>query len=375
MLERIQPGGSVAPIERIEASAYKIPTDAPEADGTFAWESTTLVIVELTADGQRGLGYTYTDAVAASLVSRVFAEELRSRDAMDIPARMISLLRRVRNLGRPGLVSMALSAVDAALWDVKARLLGVPLARLLGAARERIPVYGSGGFTSYSLQRLQEQLAGWVEQGIQRVKMKVGSHPEEDPIRVRAARQAIGKGTELFVDANGAYTAAQALALAERFAEQGVTWFEEPVSSDDLAGLHALRARMPAGMAVAAGEYGDGGLYFRRMLEAGAVDVLQADVTRCLGITGFLQADALCDAHGVPLSGHCAPSLHVHAACAARRLVHLEYFHDHARLERMLFDGVPELRGGALVPDLSRPGLGLELKRADAARYAVGGSA
>jgi L-alanine-DL-glutamate epimerase-like enolase superfamily enzyme len=365
-------GGGAAPIERIEASAYKIPTDAPEADGTFAWESTTLVVVELTAGGQRGLGYTYTDAVAAGLISRVLAEELRSQDAMDIPARMNSLLRRVRNLGRPGLVSMALSAVDVALWDVKARLLGLPLARLLGAARDRVPIYGSGGFTSYSVKRLQEQLAGWVEQGIPRVKMKVGSHPEEDPARVRAARQAIGKEAQLFVDGNGAYTVQQALALADRFAECGVTWFEEPVSSDDLEGLHRVRARAPAGMAVAAGEYGDGGIYFCRMLTAGAVDVLQADATRCLGITGFLQADALCDAYEVPLSGHCAPALHAQVACAARRLVHLEYFHDHVRLEGMLFDGVPQVKEGALVPDLSRPGLGLELKRADAARYAVG---
>jgi L-alanine-DL-glutamate epimerase-like enolase superfamily enzyme len=368
----MQRGSGTVRIERIDVSAYRIPTDAPEADGTFAWDSTTLVVVELTAGGQRGLGYTYTAAAAASLISQVFAEELRSQDAMDIPARMTSLLRRVRNLGRPGLVSMALSAVDAALWDVKARLLGVPLVRLLGAARDRVPLYGSGGFTSYSVQQLQAQLGGWQEQGFSRVKMKVGTHPEQDVDRVRAARQAIGPGVELFVDANGAYSASQALALAERFAEQGVTWFEEPVSSDDLSGLHLLRARMPPGMAVAAGEYGDGGLYFRRMLEAQAVDVLQADATRCLGMTGFLQADALCDAYGLPLSAHCAPALHLHVACAARRLVHVEYFHDHARLERMLFDGVPEVKEGALAPDLSRPGMGLELRRADAARYAIG---
>ncbi len=372
MAEGTQRSSEPVRIERVDARAYAFPTDAPEADGTFAWNSTTLVVVELTAGGHRGLGYTYTDAVAADLISRVFAEELRSQDAMDIPARMVALLRRVRNLGRPGLVSMALSAVDAALWDVKARVLGLSLARLLGAMRTRVPVYGSGGFTSYSVERLQSQLAGWVEQGIPRVKMKVGTHPEQDVARVRAARQAIGKEAELFVDANGAYSAPQALALAERFAEHRASWFEEPVSSDDLPGLHQLRERLPEGMALAAGEYGDGGLYFRRMLEAGAVDVLQADATRCLGITGFLQADALCDAYGVGLSGHCAPAIHVHAACAARRLVHLEYFHDHARLERVFFEGVPELEDGALVPDFSRPGLGLELRRADVARYALG---
>ncbi|WP_426752734.1 enolase C-terminal domain-like protein [Myxococcus sp. Y35] len=362
------------PIERCEVQAYEIPTDAPEADGTAEWTRTTLVVVELTAEGTRGLGYTYADASAAGLIHRTLIPLLQGHDVMDVPARMLSLLRRVRNTGRPGLVAMALSAVDVALWDTKARLLDLPLVRLLGAVRKSAPVYGSGGFTSYPIERLQAQLSGWVEQGIPRVKMKVGTHPDADPVRVEAARRAIGTQAGLLVDGNGAYTVPQALSFAERFAEQGVSWFEEPVSSDDLEGLHRLRARIPAGMAVAAGEYGDSSFYFRRMLEAGAVDVLQADATRCLGISGFLQADALCDAYGVPLSAHCAPALHTHVACAARRLVHLEYFHDHARLERMLFDGVPPVRQGALAPDLSRPGLGLELKRADAARYAAGTS-
>lgn len=364
--------GGDAPIHGIRASAYKVPTDAPEADGTISWDSTTLVLVELEAGGQRGLGYSYTDAAAVDIIQRFLAPSLEGQDALDIPARMAGLTRAVRNIGRPGLVSMALSALDVALWDAKARLLGVPLVRLLGRSRERVPIYGSGGFTSYSREQLQRQLAGWVKQGLRRVKMKVGSHPEDDPARVRQAREAIGDKAQLFVDANGAYTVRQALALAEAFSRCGVSWFEEPVSSDNLEGLQRVRARAPGDMSVAAGEYGESGFYFRRMLEAGAVDVLQADATRCLGITGFLQADALCDAFDVPLSGHCAPALHVHPGCAARRLVHLEFFHDHVRIERMLFDGFPALVDGALAPDLSRPGHGLEFKRADAARYAVG---
>lgn len=359
------------PIERCEARAYEIPTDAPEADGTIDWNSTTLVVVELTAGGKRGLGYTYADASAAGLINRTLAEELKGHDVMDVPARMVSLLQRVRNKGRPGLVAMALSAVDAALWDTKARLLELPLVRLLGAARDSVPVYGSGGFTSYTVERLKEQLAGWVEQGIPRVKMKVGSHPDEDGDRVWAAREAIGPDAQLFVDGNGAYTAKQALVMAEGFAEAGVVWFEEPVSSDDLEGLHLLRQRIPSGMNVAAGEYGWDAIYFRRMLGAQAVDVLQADASRCLGVTGFLQVDALCEAFQIPLSGHCAPSLHLHVACAARNLVHLEYFHDHVRIEHMLFDGAREPVQGALTPDLTRPGMGLELKRQDAERYAV----
>ncbi|MFL5354227.1 enolase C-terminal domain-like protein [Archangium sp.] len=361
----------VVPIERCEARAYEIPTDAPEADGTAEWNSTTLVVVELTAGGKRGLGYTYADAAAASLIQRSLSEELMGHDVMDVPARMVSLLTRVRNKGRPGLGAMALSAVDAALWDTKARLLEVPLVRLLGAARDWVPVYGSGGFTSYSVERLKEQLAGWVEQGIARVKMKVGRHPDLDGDRVWAAREAIGPDAQLFVDANGAYTAKQALVMAEDFAEAGVVWFEEPVSSDDLEGLHLLRQRIPSGMNVAAGEYGWDAIYFRRMLGAQAVDVLQADASRCLGVTGFLQADALCEAFQVPLSGHCAPGLHLHVACAARNLVHLEYFHDHVRIEHLLFDGARKPVKGALTPDLTRPGMGLEFKRQDAERYAV----
>ena len=257
------------------------------------------------------------------------------------------------------------------MWDLKARLLGLPLAALLGPVREGVPIYGSGGFTSYDVGRLQEQLAGWADAGIAMVKMKVGRESERDRERVIMAREAIGTGCELFVDANGAYERKQALLMAECFADEQVTWFEEPVSSDDLAGLRLLRDRAPAGMAIAAGEYGYTLEYFHRMLEAGAVDVLQADVTRCAGITELLRVGALCAAHEVPLSAHTAPSIHAHVGCAIAPLVHLEYFHDHVRIERMLFDGVLAPEGGRLVPDASRPGLGLELRRADAEAHAV----
>jgi L-alanine-DL-glutamate epimerase-like enolase superfamily enzyme len=266
---------------------------------------------------------------------------------------------------------MAISAVDVALWDLKAHLLDLPLVTLIGAVRKGVPVYGSGGFTSYSISQLQNQLGGWVNQGISRVKMKIGTHPEHDIDRVRAAREAIGYGAELFVDANGAYTRKQALAFAESFVEFGVRWFEEPVSSDDLDGLRLIRDRAPVGMDIAAGEYGYDLFYFRRMLNAGAVDVLQADGSRCAGITGFLRVGALCESHSIPLSAHTAPSLHVHPCCALSSVCHIEYFHDHERIEHMLFDGALAPINGELHPDLSRPGLGLEFKRSDAARYAI----
>ena len=361
-----------APVEAVEVAACTVPTDAPEADGTLSWEATTIVVVHVRAGDETGIGYTYADVSTAKLVESKLARVIEGADAMSPQASWLAMVRAIRNLGRPGISSMAIAAVDLALWDLKARLLGLPLCRLLGMAHDRVPVYGSGGFTAYPVARLQEQLSGWVERGIPRVKMKVGSVPDDDPARVRCARDAIGPNAELFVDANGAYSRKQALALAERFrADAGVSWFEEPVSSDDLEGLRVIRDRAPRGMNITAGEYGYDVNYFRRMLEAGAVDVLQADVTRCAGITELLRVDGLCRARSLPLSLHCGPGIHLHPALALGQLVHLEYFHDHVRIEHLLFEGVVDPRQGALHPDLSRPGNGLELKRSEAERYAA----
>lgn len=361
-----------APLERVSAAAYEIPTDAPEADGTLEWDSTVLVLVRVEAGGETGLGYTYSDASIVALIARKLESLIVGRSALDIGGANVALWRSIRNLGRSGLVATAISAVDTALWDVKAKLLGVSAAALLGCRRNAVPIYGSGGFTCYADARLREQLAGWVQNdGCRRVKMKIGSDPARDPQRVAGARDAIGDAG-LFVDANGAFAAKHALALAERIAEHDVTWFEEPVSSDDIDGLALMRARAPAGMDIAAGEYGYNLDDFRRLLAQPSVDVLQADATRCGGISGFLQVAALCEAEHLDLSPHCAPALHLPVACAVPRLRHLEWFHDHVRVEQMLFDGAPTPRDGEIAPDLSRPGLGLVFKERDAERYRIG---
>jgi len=365
--------GSVTdvPIERIAVAAYQIPTDMAESDGTLQWNSTTMVLVEAHAGGDTGIGYSYAHRSAADLIRDRLADSVIGRYAMDVPGAWGAMHHEVRNLGRPGIASAAISAMDMALWDLKAKLLDLSLVALLGAVRDGIPVYGSGGFTSYTDDRLREQLGAWVAQGIPRVKMKIGREPDRDLARVRAARDAIGADAELFVDANGAYGRKQALRFAEQFADLGVSWFEEPVSSDDLDGLRLLRDRAPAGMDITAGEYGYDIFYFRRMLEAGSVDVLQADVTRCGGPTELLRIGALCDAHPLPLSGHTAPALHTHVACAMPSMRHLEYFHDHVRIEEIFFDGVLRPVNGALRPDRSRPGIGLTLKRQDIQRFRV----
>jgi L-alanine-DL-glutamate epimerase-like enolase superfamily enzyme len=359
------------PVETLDVTAYRVPTDGPESDGTLEWNATTLVVVECSAAGRKGLGYTYADAALAALIREKFFPLVKGSDSFEVTRTWEAMRNAIRNLGRPGLSSMAIAAVDTALWDLKARLLGIPLVTLLGQVQSSVPIYGSGGFTSYSERQLERQLGLWEREGISRVKMKVGRRPAEDPRRVKLARRAIGSGSELYVDANGAYTRKEALRMAELFAESGVTWFEEPVSSDDLEGLRFLRDRAPAGMDIAAGEYGYDLPYFRRMLEAGAVDVLQVDATRAAGITEFMRVGALAAAFGIPLSSHTAPSLHLHACAALAELRHMEYFYDHLRIERVLFDGVPRPLRGALRPDLSRPGLGLDLKKADAQCYAA----
>ncbi|MEU5716352.1 enolase C-terminal domain-like protein [Streptomyces sp. NPDC020403] len=369
-------GGGTGPVvEEVGAAAYTVPTDAPEADGTLAWTATTLVVVRVRSGSTTGLGYTYGAAPTTGVVDELLAPCVRGRCAWDVPAANEAMSRAVRNAGRPGLVAGAVSAVDLALWDLKARLLDLPLAGLLGASRSEVPVYGSGGFTTYGEAAQDRQLRTWAEdQGIPRVKIKIGESwgaaEDRDRERVARARRSVGDRTELYVDANGAYGRKQAVRMARHLDAHGVTWFEEPVSSDDLAGLAAVRAAVAAD--VAAGEYGYSLPSFHHMLAAGAVDCLQADVTRCGGITVWLRAAALAEAAGIEISGHCAPHVHAHVAASVPNLRHLEWFHDHVRIERMLFDGVLDPQGGSVRPAADgTAGHGLTLRRQDAETYRV----
>jgi L-alanine-DL-glutamate epimerase-like enolase superfamily enzyme len=366
----IRPARADAAIDCVEATAYTIPTDAPESDGTFAWDSTTIVVVEVHGGGERGLGYTYGPAAVARIVTDLLADAARGADALRPRAAHAAAERALRNAGRRGPGAMALSALDVALWDLTARLLGVALFELLGGLRDRVAAYGSGGFTAYGDDRLADQLSGWAAQGFRRVKMKVGRDPASDEHRVDIARTAIGSAVALMVDANGAYTPREAVGWAERFAARGVVWLEEPVSSDDLDGLRFVRQHAPYGLAVTAGEYVWSDAEAHAMLDAGAVDVLQLDVTRCGGITAALRIDALARARCLPTSLHCAPSLSAHAGAAMETFTDLEWFHDHVRIEQRLFDGAAEVdRSGQIVLDAGRPGLGLELRRDEAERF------
>lgn len=361
-----------APITSVRASSYEVPTDRPESDGTLAWDSTTIVVVEVSSPQGRGIGWTYGHEAAAELVRTTLASVVIGAGDAEPRGLWRQMIGAVRNIGRQGIAALAISAVDIALWDHHARCLGLPLVDALGRHHDSVPAYGSGGFCTYCPDEVAAQLGGWAEAGFGAVKMKVARHPPDDPARLRAAREASGSEVTLMVDANGAFTYQQARRWAEVYADFDVRWYEEPVTSDDPAALRRLRSTVPPGIEVSAGEYGWDPWYFQELLAEEAVDCLQADVTRCGGFTGFTQVAAMSEAHHVDLSAHTAPLLSAHAGCATRRFRHLEWFHDHVRIERRLFDGFLEAADGRLHPDPDRPGLGVELRRADAESMAAG---
>jgi L-alanine-DL-glutamate epimerase-like enolase superfamily enzyme len=362
------------PVDDLGVSVYTVPTDSPEADGTLSWRSTTLVLVRARAGDFEGIGWTYGPAACARLITDLLTDPVVGQDAMDVAGCFDAMVKAVRNAGRPGVAGCALSAVDVALWDLKARLLDIPLHHLLGTIHRSVPIYGSGGFTTYDDDQLRRQLSHWVSDlGIPRVKIKIGessgSNVRRDLARIRRARTIIGDATELFVDATGGYNCKQAIRAITAAAADDVRWFEEPVSSDDLEGLREVRDAV--GPDVTAGEYGYDLAYFRRMCAAGAVDCLQADVSRCGGITEWLRVAAVAASFNLEVSGHCGPNLHAHVAAATPNVRHLEWFHDHVRIESMFFDNTLDPSGGTITPDSTAPGNGLVLRSSDVDKFRI----
>lgn len=358
-----------SPISSVSILLFEIPCEYPESDGTYQWSSTTLIVIILEAENKKGMGYTYGDASVFSLLKDNFAPQLKNTNPFDNTHTICKLAASARNAGLPGIASHALSAADIALWDLKAKILKVPLCKLWGVSKEKITAYGSGGFTSYNEEQTATQFEGWQKQGIFQFKMKVGRYPEQDIKRVKSARKIIGPEAKLFVDANGAYDLRQALEMAEKFNECEISWFEEPVSADNTAGLNFIRNKTPPGMNVVAGEYGYNIFDFKKLLAAQAVDILQGDATRCGGYSGFFSAANLASAFQIPISSHTAPSIHLHLCLALPHSYNLEFFHDHQRIEEELFEGFPRLENGYLWPYLERDGHGLEIKKISGNKY------
>jgi L-alanine-DL-glutamate epimerase-like enolase superfamily enzyme len=348
-------------IDGLDVAVYTVPTERPEADGTLRWDSTTAVVVHAHAAGLVGLGWTYSSPAAAGVIVHHLRDVVVGRHAADLPGAFTAMKRACRNLGTRGLVAQAVSAVDIALWDLRAHLRNLPLATLFGRCHSTVPIYGSGGFVNLDDDELAAQVQVWRDAGCTAMKIKIaqcwGSDPERDLLRVRVLRSLAGESVELMVDANGGYSAGQARRVGAALDQLGVTWFEEPVSSDDIEGLAAVRSAVRCD--VAAGEY-IADCYDARRL-APVVDCLQLDVTRCGGYTGWLAAAGIAAAHNLEVSAHCAPALHIPVAASVARLRHLEYFIDHTRLEAELFHGVPIPTGGHLPVTTTRPGHGMTL--------------
>ncbi|MBO9702981.1 MAG: mandelate racemase [Sporocytophaga sp.] len=355
-------------IENVNVSVYKIPTQTPEADGTLDWDHTILVYVEIRGGGETGIGYSYASLAAGVLIKELLSEKITGMNIFDIPSIVHQMIHVIRNQGRDGIASMSISAIETALWDLKAKILNLPLVKLLGGLKENVEVYGSGGFTNYSDRQLEDQVRLWKSFGINKIKIKIGRDFKEDESRIIKLHKYHGAKLEIFIDANGAYQKKEALLKGKKFAEMGVVWFEEPVSSDNIDTLKFLSENVPPPISIAAGEYGYDLFYFHRMLKAKAVDILQIDATRCGGFSEMIKAMNLAEAFSVPVSTHCAPHLHLHVACATG-VIHMEYFYDHFKIETELFDGATTPENGYLKPDYSRPGIGLELKKKDAEKF------
>ncbi|MGZ3773378.1 MAG: enolase C-terminal domain-like protein [Pseudobdellovibrionaceae bacterium] len=357
-------------ISDFRVSVYSVPTKTPrESDGTLEWNSTTMVLVELKAQDRWGLGYTYGHPATATLAQSLLKSLVVGEDVYDISRIWQKMKKAIRNEGHYGISAMAIAAVDIALWDLKAKVLGVSLVKLIGVLRDKVELYGSGGFTSYSEEQLQQQLITWQKKGLKKFKIKVGANPDTDASRVQFVRKVIGPNAGLMVDANEAYRPIQALCMAYKFSEQNVIWFEQPISCEDLEGMKELKDRFPVGMALTSGEYIYNSARTLYYLNSRCVDVLQLDVTRCQGISGLLESAALCDIYNVPISTHCAPALHSAFGCAVRGLIHIESFFDHERIENEFFEGIYEIQNGCIYPDFSAVGHGLKLKANNIERY------
>jgi L-alanine-DL-glutamate epimerase-like enolase superfamily enzyme len=348
-------------IEHVDVEVYRVGTPQAEADGTLCWDATTAVVVQVHAGDTTGLGWTYSSSSAAGVIREELAAVICGRDPFDIRGAWQVMHRHCRNFGTRGLVMQALSAVDIALWDLKARLCDLPLTVMLGQARSAVPIYGSGGFTTLDEIGLGEQISEWRAAGCRSMKIKIGQDwgtaVARDLSRVEQVRELAGAEVDLMVDANGGYTLGQARRVGAALDDLGVVWFEEPVSSDDIAGLGVLRNALRCD--VAAGEYVSD-LYGARQL-APALDCLQLDATRCGGYTGWLGCAAVAASRNLQVSAHCAPALHAPVAACVTNLRHVEYFIDHTRLEPVLFNGVPAATGGTLTPCTTEPGHGMSL--------------
>ena len=331
-----------------------------------------LLIVYLDTDaGHRGMGFAYSTQGGGRALKAIAQDDLTpllvGEDPCDHERLAAKVYWRLQSIGRMGLVQQAYSAVDLALWDIKGKVAGLPLYKLLGGARESTPVYCSDtGWLWMSPEEIIEASQPYLEQGMMGIKLKVGNaNPELDAERVSRVREVLGEDIWLGVDANQRYDYGTALSMGHFFEEEiGADWFEEPISCEDVEGHARLADKLEISLAL--GE----SLYvrheFQEYLERGAVDFLQPDVTRLGGLTPLLKVASLADHYHRSLAPHLLPEVGVHLACGLPQVRMVEYM-------PWLFPAFvdpPAVVKGQLVPP-KRPGLGLEISEDAVAKYRV----
>jgi L-alanine-DL-glutamate epimerase-like enolase superfamily enzyme len=324
-----------------------------------------------TDDGIEGLGIG--TPFARQIIESALKPLLLDQDPLWHEKLWDDMFWRVRGYGRKGVAFCAISAVDIALWDLKAKIFGVPLYRLLGPYTDSVPIYGSGGWTSFSDTELVREQMSYVERGIPRVKMKVakdfGRSEAEDIRRVAAVRKAVGDSVEVYVDANNGYYAKQAIRMARHFSDYDIGWFEEPVLADDIAGLAAIAQAIDIPVATGEHEYTKYG--FKELIAQGGADIVQPDVGRVGGVTEWLKVAHLAHSFNLPVAPHAVQLVHLHLACCTPNLKVVEYLGVSEEADRVWYTEFPEPRDGMWSPYPDRPGLGLELNPEAVSKYAV----
>jgi L-alanine-DL-glutamate epimerase-like enolase superfamily enzyme len=357
-------------IEGIEAAYYRLPLEAMGDAGHGAIDSEEIITVKLRAGGLEGHGYAYTigrgGRAVHALVTHDLAPLLAGRDAGDIAGLWELMWQRLLYVGRGGLASFAIAAVDIALWDLRGLAQRKPLYRLLDASSKEIPAYGSGVDLPRPLDALLKQTEGFLARGLPGVKVKIGKRdPAEDEARVRAVRRLIGDKVDLMLDANMAWSADEALERGRRLEQFNLHWYEEPTIPEDVAG-HARLAR-ELSVPIAIGESLHSPHEFRRYVDERAVEVLQIDPVTNGGITASLRALEMANVAGLNASSHYCDELAAHLLCVSTRSVYLE---KHAfALDPYLVE--PQRVVGGRVRPTEAPGTGMRFDERALAPFAA----
>ena len=316
-----------------------------------------------TDQGTEGLGVGQAAPGVRQVVESTLRGVLIGQDPFSIEKLWNDMFWRIRGFGRKGVAFCALSAVDTGLWDLKAKAVGLPLYKLLGPFTESVPIYGSGGWTNLTEDELVAEMVGYVQQGIGRVKMKVGKDfgrsEREDLQRLAAVRRALGDDVAVYVDANNGYYAKQAIYMAKEFEQFQVGWFEEPVLADDIQGLAEIRQAINIPVATGEHEYSKYG--FKDLITRGGADIVQPDVGRVGGVTEWMKVAHMAHAFNLPVAPHAVQLVHLHLGCATPNLKVVEYLGTALEGDRVWYTEIPEPKDGMWAPFPDRPGLGLEL--------------